>query len=637
MISDSSRLRMAVVGVIGISLFAAMFTRLWYLQVMDSQKLQALATQNQVREVFESAPRGRILDRQGRPIVQNKPSQAVTVNRAEVQDDPEVLARLAPLLGMSEAELTRRIDDPRYTRFRPVPVAEDVREDLVVYLEERSQEFRGVDVATSYQRAYPNGALAAHLVGYVGEINDRELAARKDKDYRLGDEVGKSGVEQAYESDLRGRPGRTQLEVDARGRVIRTLGSTPPVPGNDVQLTMDLDAQRLAEESLDQGLAATRGRTPRGGGPPLAAPGGAAVLLDPRDGSVLAMASNPTYDPGAFVNGIRPEVFQALQAPESRLPLNNRAIQGEYAPGSTFKLLTAVAALQTGMINPGTTVLDTGEYSLKSCRGQTCTFHNAGGASYGRVNLIQALTVSSDVFFYSLGADFWFRGGAQAQAIQTTARQLGLGDRTGFALPGEQKGRILDPSVRKKLNESNPKAFPNGRWYAGDNVNLAIGQGETVVTPLQLANAYATFANGGTLYVPRVAARVLRPGGEVVRELPPSAVRQVPMPANQRGPILQGLSGAVADPRGTAHGAFVGFPLDTFPVAGKTGTAQVVGKNDTAVFAAFAPAQAPQYAVSVFMEESGFGGSAAAPVARRMFEGLSGKPLEPIHVAGAVD
>ncbi len=628
---------MAIVGVIGFSLFAAMFTRLWYLQVMDSRELQALATQNQVREVFETAPRGRILDRRGRPMVANKISQAVTVKRLEITEDPEVPVRLAPLLGISQAELAKRIEDPRYTRFRPVPVAEDVSEELVVYLRERSQDFRGVDVVTSYERAYPNGTLGAHLVGYVGEINDRELATRKDKDYRLGDEIGKSGVEQSYEDDLRGRPGRIQLEVDAKGRVIRTLGSTPPVPGNDVQLTVDLDVQRLAEESLDQGLATARGRTPRGGGPPLAAPGGAAVVLDPRDGSVLAMASNPTYDPGAFVNGIRPELFQALQAPPSRFPLNNRAIQGEYAPGSTFKLLTSLAALQTGMINPGTTILDTGEYSLRSCRGQTCTFRNAGSTSYGRVNLVQALTVSSDVFFYSLGADFWFRGGPNAQAIQTAARQLGLGDRTGLPLAGEQKGRILDAGIRKKLNESNPKAFPNGRWYAGDNVNLAIGQGETVVTPLQLANVYATLANGGTLFAPRVAARVLRPGGEVVRDLPPSAVRQVPMPPNVRDPIVQGLSGAVADPRGTAHGAFAGFPVDTFPVAGKTGTAQVVGKNDTAVFAAFGPVQSPQFAVSVFMEESGFGGAAAAPVARRVFDGLAGKPLEPIRATGAVD
>lgn len=637
MVPDSSRLRMAIVGVIGLSLFAAVFTRLWYLQVMDAQELQALATQNQVREVFEPAPRGRILDRRGRPIVQNKISQAVTVKRLEVNDDPDVLARLAPLLGISQAELNRRIDDPRYSPFRPVPVAEDVGEELVVFLREHSQDFRGVEVVTSYERAYPAGPLAAHVVGYVGEINDRELAARKGGDYRLGDEVGKSGVEQAFEADLRGRAGRTELEVDARGRVIRTLGTTPPVPGNDVQLTIDLDLQRLAEESLEQGLTTTRGRSPRGGGPPLAAPGGAVVVLDPRDGSVVAMASNPTYDPGAFVNGIRPELFQALQEPARRFPLNNRAIQGEYPPGSTFKLVTALAALQSGMISANTTVLDTGEYSLRSCRGETCTFRNAGGTSYGRVNLTQALTVSSDVFFYSLGADFWFRGGANAQAIQNTARQLGMGDRTGLALSGEQKGRVLDPSIRKKLNESNPKGFPNGRWYAGDNVNLAIGQGETVVTPLQLANAYATFANGGTVFAPRVAARILKPGGQPERDLPPSVVRQLPLPPNIRGPIVQGLNGAVADPRGTARGAFVGFPLDRFPVAGKTGTAQVVGKNDTAVFAAFAPSNAPQYAVSVFMEESGFGGSAAAPVARRVFEGLAGTAVEPVRLAGAVD
>ena len=626
---------MAIIGVICLSLFAAVFTRLWYLQVMDSNELQALATQNQVREVFEPAPRGRILDRQGRPIVQNRVSQVVRVNRIETEGDPEVITRLAAVLGLPRAELERRIADPRFSRYRPVPVTQGVGEDLVVYLREHAQDFPGVEVTAAFERWYPAGPLAAHVVGYVGEINDKELAAREDMGYRLGDEVGKGGVEHAYEEDLRGRPGLTRLEVDSRGRVVRTLSSTPPVPGNDVQLTIDLDVQRLAEESLARGLA-RRGR-PRGGLDVAGPPGGAAVVLDPRDGSVLAMASNPTYDPAAFVNGIRPEVFQALQAPPSSFPLTNRAIQGEYAPGSTFKLFTAIAALQTGMINPSTIFFDGGVYRLPQCRGQTCTFRNAGGVSYGPVNLTYALTVSSDVFFYTLGANFWQRGGANSQAIQATARQLGLGERTGIALSGEQKGRILDPTIRKKLNESNPQAFPNGRWFAGDNVNLAIGQGETVVTPLQLANSYATFANGGTVFEPRVAARVLRPDGGVVKEMTAKPVRQVPLPPELRSPILEGLVGAVAHPKGTANNAFSGFPLDVFPVAGKTGTAQVTGKNDTAVFAAFAPAHAPQYAVSVFLEESGFGGAVAAPVARRVFEGLAGKPPGPVQVAEAVD
>ena len=637
MVSDSSRLRLAIVGVIALSLFAAAFARLWYLQVMDAPELQALAAQNQVREVFEPAPRGRILDRRGRPIVQNRVSQVVRVNRVELEKEPEVTERLAPLLGISQAELRKRIDDPRYSRYRPVPVAEGVSEELVVYLREHSQDFRGVDATATYERAYPHGPLAAHVVGYVGEINDRELSARKEKGYRLGDEVGKSGVEQAHDEDLRGRPGRTTLEVDSRGRVIRTLGSTPPVPGHDVQLTLDLDLQRLTEESLDQGLNAARGRPARGGVGLFASPGGAAVVLDPRDGAVLAMASNPTYDPASFVNGIRPDLFQLLQAPPSRFPLTNRAIQGEYAPGSTFKLVTALAALQTGMINPQTTFFDEGSYRLRDCQGETCVFRNAGGISYGRVNLSQALTVSSDVFFYNLGANFWFRGGATSQAIQATARQLGVGERTGIALSGEQRGRILDPGLRKKLSESNPRAYPNAKWYAGDNVNLSIGQGETVVTPLQLANAYGTFANGGTVFEPRVVARVVSPAGDLQRETPAKAVRQFPLPPPTRDPIVQGLVGAVADPRGTAHGAFAGFPLDVFPVAGKTGTAQVLGKNDTAVFAAFGPVPAPQYVVTVFMEESGFGGSVAAPAARRIFEGLAGKPLEPVRVAGAVD
>ncbi len=281
--------------------------------------------------------------------------------------------------------------------------------------------------------------------------------------------------------------------------------------------------------------------------------------------------------------------------------------------------------------------MDDGVFELSNCRGDKCSWQNAGGLRFGRVNVTNALTVSSDVFFYTLGANFWFQGGPRAQAIQAAARQLGLGEKTGIPLNGEQRGRIPDPVSRKKLNESNPKAFPNGGWYAGDNVNLAIGQGETVVTPLQLANAYATFANGGTAFTPRVAARVLGPGGQVVRDVPVGAARPVLLPPHLRQPILQGLKGAVADPKGTAAGAFAGFPLDIFPVAGKTGTAEVSGKHDTSVFVAFAPADNPQFVVAVVMEEAGFGGSAAAPVARRILEGLAGSPPGPVRAAGAVD
>lgn len=638
MSNDNTRLRLSIVGIVVVSLFAALFARLWYLQVMDTGTFQALATKNRIRTVYEAAPRGRILDRQGRPLVVNRGYQAVTVTRLEVQDKPEVVTRLAALLGLSLPEMTRRIGDRRYSPYKPVPVAEDVPEDVVVYLREHSSDFPGVAARAVAERTYPNGALAAHVLGYVGEINDKELAERDGTGYRLGDDIGKFGVEQSFEEDLRGTPGKTRLEVDATGRVLLPpLSSSPPRQGNDVQLTIDLDVQALAEDSLAKGLEAARAANDRNTGKRFVAPAGAVVVMDPRDGALLALASNPGFSPGDFVNGIRPEVFAVLQDPANNCPLCNRAIQGQYAPGSTFKLFTALGALRTGLIAPNTTFVDEGSYRLRSCRGEKCVFRNAGGRSYGRVNLAQALVVSSDSFFYDIGANLWFNGGPNRQAIQSAARDLGLGARSGIALAGEMRGRVPDPASRKKANEDYPEAFPNGDWRAGDNVNLAIGQGDTAVTPLQLANAYAAFANGGSVLKPRVAARVLRPDGQPIRELAPESTSKVELDAGQRSVILQGLRGSIARPEGTGAGAFAGFPQDKFPVAGKTGTAQVNGKQDTALFVAFAPADAPQYVVAVVMEEAGFGGAVAAPVARRVLDGLAGNPPGPVQLAGGTD
>lgn len=630
--AENGRLRLALLGVVVLSLFAALFARLWYLQVMDSQTFQVQAEQNQVRFVYEEAPRGRIVDRQGRVLVDNRVSEAITVNRAELKGNEEqVVPRLAALLGITEAELLRRIADNRYSAYRPVPVAEDVPEEKIVYLKEHQADFPGVGEAKLARRSYPNGTLGAHVLGYVGEINDTELEPRKGKGYRLGDSIGKSGVEQSYEESLRGTPGITKLEVDSHGEVLRTLDRRLPEQGHDIQLTIDLDVQKLAEESLQQGLEKARGRFDENTKKNYLAPAGAVVVLDPKDGSVLAMASNPTYDPASFVNGISPDVFRALQDAAGHYPLNNRALQGQYAPGSTFKLVTALAALREGLINERTTVDDTG-----SLRVGNRTFQNAGRYPWGRVNVHRALAVSSDVFFYTLGESFWNRRSQYGErAIQDIAHEVGLGDRTGIPLASEARGRISDPEGRKRLHEQNPRAFPEGRWFAGDNVNLSIGQGETVVTPLQLGVSYATFANGGTVYQPQVAARVLRQDGSVVHEVPSVVNRKVDIPPNVRTPILNGLRGAITDPRGTAHGAFAGF--NAFPVAGKTGTAQVLGKQDSAVFAAFAPANDPQYVISVVMEEAGFGGSVAAPVARRIFAGLAGKPVTPVELAGGVD
>ncbi|MBV9042817.1 MAG: penicillin-binding protein 2 [Acidimicrobiia bacterium] len=627
---ESPRLRLGIVAIVVVSLFAALLARLWYLQVLAAPQYRTQASVNRVRTIYTEAPRGRILDRNGKVIVDNKVSDAVVVNREELGSrSAEVIPRLAQVLKMQASDVQKHLDDKRYSPFKPIPVATDVPKETIIFLREHQGDFPGISGIQLTERYYPYGPLAAHLLGWVGEINGTELAANKKKGYKEGDSIGKSGIEKVYEDDLRGAPQVERLEVDSKGRVLGSLGTTPAVQGHDVQLTIDLDVQKLAEDSLQEGLQAARSTYDKGQAKRFIAPAGSVVVQDPRDGSIRALASNPTYDPSIFVNGIKPELFAQLNDPGSGFPLNDRAIQGLYAPGSTFKLATSLAALGHGLIDPTYTVDDGGKIKIGNQ-----IFKNALGEANGRVNIVRALTVSSDVFFYTLGNQFWVQRSQYGDAMQDEAHQLGLGKKTGIALPFEASGRIPDPETRKKLHDQNPKAFPNGQWYAGDNVNLAIGQGEMVITPLQLVNAYATFANGGTVWVPRVGDSIKDQIGNVLRQIPPQSSRKLDIPPQVRDPIMQGLTGVVTDGRGTAAGAFAGFPFGTFPVAGKTGTAQAGNKQDTSLFVAFGPTTDPQYTVGVVMEESGFGASAAAPVARRILEALAGKPPPNVSYAG---
>jgi len=615
---DTTRLRLTTLGVIVVCLFGALFARLWYLQVLDSGRFRLAAQANGVRLVYEPAPRGRILDRKGRVLVDNKLAEILTVDRQTVHKHPEMLQRLASLLHRSVEDLKLSMADPRYSELAPAPLGE-VDRPTIIYVKEHPQDYPGVAVMKTAVRTYPSGSLAAHLLGYVGAINDTELAAHRYEGYRLGDEIGKSGIELAYEAALRGRPGVTKLEVDSRGRILGTLGHEDPVQGHDVRLTIDLDIQSLAEDSLYRGLLAAQGAYDKQSGTNYGAPAGAVVVLDPRDGSVLALASWPTYDPNLFVNGIPTDLFRALNDPKADQPLDNRASSGLYAAGSTFKLVTATAALQHGLITPGTPFYDQGFVKVGSQK-----FRNSGGAAYGTIDLTAAITVSSDAYFYDLGRRFWEGRHPDALSIQDTARAYGLGQRTGIPIGGEPAGRVPDPESRRRLHHLYPSAFPNGGWFTGDNMNLAVGQGELAVTPLQLADAYATFANGGTLYQPRVALAIQNQDGTKVADVLPRPVRQVPLAPGDHAAMLAGFEGVVAGGGGTARTAFLGFPLGRFPIAGKTGTAQVTGKQDTSVFTGFAPADNPRYAVTVFEEQAGFGARGAAPVARRIFEGIIG-------------
>jgi penicillin-binding protein 2 len=645
------RLRMSIVALVVLALFVALFARLYDLQVVGSDRYQVQAEANRVRTVPVPAPRGRILDRSGEVLVDNRVAVVVAVDRsvlAEHGDDVQnlVIATLADDLTAAGTPTTPEriralLDDDRFSPYAPVPIAVDVPEEMKIFYEEHADRYPGVVVERTALRAYPHGPLAAHILGYVGKINPDELEAVEEeqaKPYTLNDEIGKSGVEQTFERHLRGTPGVRRIEVDAEGDPVRVISETPPRAGDDVVLTIDAKVQALAEQKVQQGLVDARERPPSESGVRNTGTTGAAVVVDPRNGQVIAMASYPSYDPNIAVDGFTDAEWARLNDPANHYPLNNWAIQGLWAPGSTYKLFVGYAALMAGVMAPDTVFQDGGGYVIPDCDASVdphCFRRNAGGAVYGSITIPTAITVSSDAYFYNVGAQFWMQrdrfGGDDA--MQQHLRPFGLGDQSGIALTSERAGVVPGPAQRRDFCERVNCSDPG--WRSGDNVNMAIGQGDVLVSPLLLANGYATFANGGTRYVPQIALRTQAyQADRVIEEFAPEVAEEVPLPAHVREPLLEGLEGVPRN--GTATSAFAGFPLDTFSVAGKTGTAQVGTEQepraDTAVFAAFGPSRDPQYAISVMLEESGFGGVAAAPVARALFEGLSG--VTPLRSVG---
>ncbi|MGH9048100.1 MAG: penicillin-binding transpeptidase domain-containing protein, partial [Acidimicrobiia bacterium] len=511
MTEANPRLRLSIIGIIVMALFSALFVRLWFLQVAASSEAAQAATRNRVRIVREPAIRGRILDAQGRVLVGNRVADAVTFDRSvpiTAEEKELVIGRLAELLSVDAKEIELRIDDPRVGAFAPVPVAVDVPMETITYIVEHQEEFTdAVDTGPIAFREYPHGNLGAHVLGYVGEINTDELETLQDQGYRQGDLVGKSGVEQMFESELRGEPRIQRLEVDSRGRAVRVVEDRAPVAGKDVQLTIDLDVQRIAEESLRQGMEGARRQTcaTEESSGFCKAGAGSVTVLNATDGSIVAMASAPDFSPAEFsAGGVPSETLEQFQTEESGFPLLNRSVQGTYAPGSTWKPISALGGLASGHLTPQSTFYDEGCLEIGDRE-----FCNAGDRPLGSVDLSRALTVSSDVYFYDLGRDLWQfyndevnlgEGDAdRGYAIQDTAREFGFGAPTGIGLAGEESGRIPDQEFKEEYNESNPDLVEreqNSAWLPGDSANLAVGQGDLLVTPLQLANAYAMIANG---------------------------------------------------------------------------------------------------------------------------------------------
>ena len=679
MTDDAPRFRLRIIGVISISLFVALIARLWYLQVLNTEVAEQRASANVLRTVRDPGPRGRIFDVNGNILVDNKVVNVVRIDkvlwerafpkRKKAAERRDTITKLAIEISRSGrltkvADLERIIDNA--APLEKVTIAVDVDRDLLLYIGERPDEFPGVVIGQALVRDYPYGDLAAHVLGYVGRISGPEFTALKGspKAYGPDDDIGKTGVEKIFEDELRGTPGTSMFEVDSSERIIREVAERriDPKPGNDVWLTIDIKLQKLTEQELAGALAAARLQVKRNpDDPDITAPAGAAVVLDPQTGAVRAMASYPTYSPKDFVGGISQTKYQSLTNPANFGPLTNRATEGQYAPGSTFKTFTAYAAIDGGFMGQGrlpgveAREYDNGFFNLATfdkCTGERCVFTNSLTAAgkpttNSAVDLRKSLAVSSDTYYYRIGAEIGLS--KNDRAIQTAAELFGLGRVTGIQLPGEASGLIPDKQLKKERHQDNPTAFPFGDWTTGDNINLAVGQGDVLVTPLQLANAYSAFANGGHLFAPNIASQVKSLDGSLVRQFEPRELETIAIRDTTRQPILEGLLAVtsyrdeVTGAQGTAYGAFrdVGFDLAQWPIAGKTGTAEVDKKADTALFAAFGPAPdpskpntagiAPRYAMVVVLEQSGFGGANAAPVVANVYEKVFTNRVEPAY------
>lgn len=566
--ASGSGTRGMVMVVVALAMLGGVAVRLAYLQVIKGEYHREMADNNRIRLIPNRPPRGRILDRYGRTIADNKLSYSVFLEPLEVRPKlwPETLGRLSSYVGIPEDQMAKKLRVAGYSSPYPVRILQGVDAKLVTTLRERSQELPGVKVDVELLRAYPNGKIASHLVGYTGEISEEQLANRRDQGYRLGDIIGKAGVERLLDPDLHGQWGGEQVEVDAAGQVIRVLGEVPTQSGKDLRLSLDLALQKTAESALS------------------GHPRGAVVVMDPRSGEILAIASSPTYDPNLLSGRIAPKDWQALQTPDR--PLLNRALR-PYPTASAFKIIMTSAALQSGKFNPGSSL-----YAGSGLKVGNRIFKEHDGASFGSIGFVTALAVSSDVFFYQVG----LRIGPEK--IAEWATNFGFGERTDIGLPSESWGVVPTPEYKMKRFDQ--------RWFPGDTANFSIGQGLLLSTPLQNVVMVSAIANGGYRLQPHL----------LLGSLP--ARSPVGLAPSTLAVVRRGMRAVVTS--GTARRVLNDSSLP--PNAGKTGSAEhglVKARQTHAIFVGFAPYDRPEIAVSVFLENGGHGGTDAAPIARAIY------------------
>ena len=626
--------RVGILGIVALAVFAVLFFRLWSLQVLSGDTYLAAAQGNQLRTIRLEAPRGTILDRHGKMIVDNVAGTAVKLWVGDLPKNRRyaVIKHLADVLRVPPLQLAKEVDERIADPLNPITVKTAVGEDQVAYLYEHSSEFPGVQIQQTYLRHYPYQSLAAQVLGYVGEVSQGELD-QKPNVYKPGDKVGKTGVESRDDEYLRGDAGQAEIRVDSMGRPQGPLQLRREArPGKAVRLTIDVGLQHAAEQALRYGISTARANES------YYADGGAIVALDPNDGAVLAMASSPTYKPSVYVGRVDPKKIEPLVddkvAKEKNYPGINRVTSGVYPPGSIWKPVTALAAMQEHMLQPYQALqcTPTATYGLDKQE-----FRNWDPYVNQPMTLVEALARSCDTYFYQLGYQFYLEGDRGRNRMQQWARKFGFGVPTGFDLGGEQEGLVPTPAWRKKR-------FTNDwdrAWNPGNSIQLSIGQQDVQVTPLQMARFYAMIANGGKLVTPYVVSQVetAAPNGQspvVERRFAPDPPKAVGVDPAALAVVRDGLYSATHSTYGTSSGVFGSFPI---PIAGKTGTAEKVvpipgypagHTEDQSWWCGYGPAltEAPRIVVCAVIENGGHGSTAAAPAALRVFEKFFGAKAE---------
>ncbi len=633
-------LRVAILGGIAMVIFGVIFFRLWYLQVLTGEQYVHQADVNRVRDLPIPAPRGEILDRSGRSIVTSRTTNAVQVDPATLPPEgaarTALYGRLGHLLGMSPRRIKALVEEGRTAvRYAPVTIKTDAGTGVLTVLGERASEFPGVIQQPVSIRSYPYGEMAAQVLGHVGQISEAELKLKPFRGVPQGTIVGKEGLEYYYDGYLRGRTGVERVAVDASGNPVPSrLEPTLPRAGHSLKLTLDLGLQAESEKAVREGIEHARA----GGKPAVAA---AFTALDPRNGQVLAIGSYPTFNPNKFAKPLTKPEYDAIVGGTSKR-LVDRATGEAYPTGSTFKPITAMGALEGGVLSPSEG-LGAGQCIFVS----TQSFCNAGHAEYGSVSLVQALKVSSDTYFFEVGE----RANSHGALIQSEARKLGIGEQTGIDLPSELEGVVPDSKWRERQNalelscEHRTHKASCGivgevkPWTVGDNMHLAVGQGDLQTDPLQMAVAYSTLANAymnggeGTVVRPHLGMEIDDSSGGLIQSLSSPALRHVRLNREDLGLVMEGIHEAASQPGGTSADVWSGWDQTANPVYGKTGTAQRTGQEDQSWYMCYIADPRRPIVIAVTVEQGGFGAETAAPVARLMASKWFGKPEK--FVAGS--